>query len=239
MPEHRYQQYCALARALDLAGDRWTLLIVRELVLGPRRFTDLLEGLPGVSRNLLTERLRGLERDGVVERKELPAPAARLVYELTADGRELADAMIPLIRWGAKHLDARKADESFRPRWSAVGMAGLADRDAAKGIHETYQYVVGDTAFHFTVDDGSIEVHDGQADQAAVVVTTDEKTYADLASGKISTSSAVSRGALTFSGDAPAVDRLRRIFSRKQLLSQAQPAATGAGTAAAATETPR
>jgi DNA-binding HxlR family transcriptional regulator/putative sterol carrier protein len=225
MPEHSYQQYCALARALDVAGDRWTLLIVRELVPGPRRFTDLLEGLPGVSRNLLTERLRGLERDGIVVRKELPAPAARLVYELTPDGRNLADAIVPLIRWGAGRLGDRKADESFRPRWSAMGMAGLADREAAKGVDETYQYVVGDAAFYFTVEDGSIEVHDGHAEEPAVVVTTDEETYADLAAGKISTSSAVSRGALTFSGDAPAIDRLRRIFSRKQLLSQAQAAA--------------
>src|SRR5215211_1260050 len=115
MARHLYQQYCALARALDVAGERWTLLIVRELAPGPRRFTDLLDGLPGVSRNLLTQRLRGLERDGILARRELPAPAARLVYELTADGRDLADAIAPLIRWGAWHLGDRGSDESFRP----------------------------------------------------------------------------------------------------------------------------
>jgi DNA-binding HxlR family transcriptional regulator/putative sterol carrier protein len=219
MPEHRYRQYCALARALDVVGDRWTLLIVRELVPGPRRFTDLLDGLPGVSRNLLTERLRGLERDGIVARKELPAPAARLVYELTPDGRDLADAIVPLIRWGAGGLGDRKSDESFRPRWSAVGLASLADREAARGVNETYQYVVGDSAFHFTVDDGSIEVHDGQADEPTVLVTADEETYADLASGKITASSAISEGALSFSGDPQAVKRLRRIFSRKRMVS--------------------
>src|SRR5918911_3186065 len=126
MTDHRYQQYCALARALDVAGDRWTLLIVRELVPGARRFTDLLEGLPGISRNLLTERLRGLERDGVVARTELPPPAARQVYELTEDGRDLAAAMAPLIGWGARRLGDRETGESFRARWPAVGMAGLA-----------------------------------------------------------------------------------------------------------------
>jgi DNA-binding HxlR family transcriptional regulator/putative sterol carrier protein len=222
VPEHRYRQYCALARALDVVGDRWTLLIVRELVPGPRRFTDLLEGLPGVSRNLLTERLRGLERDGIVARKELPAPAARLVYELTADGRDLADAIVPLIRWGARRLGDRKSGESFRPRWSAVGMAGLADREAAKGVNETYEYLVGDSAFHFTVDDGSIEVHDGRAYDPTVVVTTDEETYADIAAGKITASSAVSAGTLAFSGDAEAVKRLRKIFSRSQMLADAK-----------------
>src|ERR671918_1537364 len=97
MPDHRYQQYCGAARALDVVGDRWTLLIVRELLLGARRFTDLIDGLPGISRNLLTERLRDLERDGVVTRQELPPPAARQVYDLTDDGRGLAAAIGPLI----------------------------------------------------------------------------------------------------------------------------------------------
>ncbi len=75
MPEHRYQQYCALARALDVAGDRWTLLIVRELTPGPRRFTDLIDGLPGIARNLLTERLRDLEREGIIARESPLLPA--------------------------------------------------------------------------------------------------------------------------------------------------------------------
>src|ERR687893_698193 len=180
MSEHRYQQYCALARALDVAGDRWTLLIVRELAPGPRRFTDLIAGLPGVSRKLLTERLRMLEHDGIVARTVLPPPAARRVYELTEDGRELATAMAPLIAWGARRLGDRQAGESFRARWPAVGMAGLAHREAAKGVSETYQYLVGASAFHFAVDDGSIEVHDGRAEDPSVVVTTDEETWADI-----------------------------------------------------------
>src|SRR3954447_3099565 len=130
MAEHRYQQYCGLARALDVAGDRWTLLIVRELMPGPRRFTDLIDGLPGISRNLLTERLRALERDGIIARQELPPPAARQVYELTDDGRDLADAVVPLIGWGARRLGEREPTESFRARWAAVGMAAFADREA-------------------------------------------------------------------------------------------------------------
>src|SRR3712207_5880092 len=122
MPEHRYDQYCGLARTLDVAGDRWTLLIVRELAPGPRRFSDLIEGLPGVSRPLLTERLRALEREGIVARRELPPPAARQVYELTDEGRDLAVAMAPMIAWGARRLGTRSRSESFRTRWAAVGM---------------------------------------------------------------------------------------------------------------------
>ena len=222
MARHRHQQYCALARTLDVAGDRWTLLIVRELAPGPRRFTDLLEGLPGVSRNLLTERLRALERAGIVARHELPPPAARRVYELTDDGRDLAVAMTPLIAWGARRLGERQPSETFRARWPAVAMVGLADREAARGVNETYEYLVGDSAFHFSVDDGSIELHDGRARDPAVTVTTDEETWADIASGKITASSAAVAGALTVAGDAEAAKRLRKIFAREPMLAQAQ-----------------
>src|ERR687895_1787656 len=182
MPQHRYSQYCALARALDVAGDRWTLLIVRELAPGPRRFTDLIDGLPGISRNLLAERLRALERDGIIARQELPPPAARQVYELTDDGRDLAVAMAPLIAWGARRIGDREPGETFRPRWPAVAMAGLADREAAHGVNETYQYLVGDSAFHFTVNDGSVELQDGRTQDPAVTVSTDDETWADIAS---------------------------------------------------------
>jgi DNA-binding HxlR family transcriptional regulator/putative sterol carrier protein len=222
MTRHHYQQYCALARTLDVAGDRWSLLIVRELTPGPRRFTDLLDGLPGVSRNLLTERLRALERDGIIARKELPPPAARQVYELTDDGRDLAVAMAPLIAWGARRIGDRKPGESFRARWPAVAMVGLADRQAARGVNETYEYLVGDSAFHFTVNDGSIELHDGRARDPAVTWTTDEETWADIASGKITATSAAAAGALMVAGDAQAAKRLRKIFARNPMLAQAQ-----------------
>jgi DNA-binding HxlR family transcriptional regulator/putative sterol carrier protein len=222
VPDHRYQQYCGAARALDVVGDRWTLLIVRELMPGPRRFTDLIDGLPGISRNLLTERLRTLERDGVIARHELPPPAARQVYELTEDGRDLAAAMVPLVAWGVRRLGARKPGESFRPHWGALAMATFADREAAKDVHETYQYVVGRAAFHFTVDDGSIELRDGRAQHPAATLTTDEETWADIASGKTTPSSAIATGALTLTGDPKAAKRLKKIFSRNRVLAQAE-----------------
>jgi DNA-binding HxlR family transcriptional regulator/putative sterol carrier protein len=230
MPEHRYQQYCGLARALDIVGDRWTLLIVRELVPGVRRFTDLIDGLPGISRKLLTERLRDLEREGVIARTSLPPPAARQVYELTDDGRDLADAMAPLIGWGGKRLGALRSGEAFRARWSAVGMASIADREAARGVNETYEYRIDDAVFHFTVDDGAIDVHDGSAPDPAVVVTTDDGTWADVVSGKTKTAAAIAEGRLTIAGDRQAAKRLRGIFSRKSTL---RPRGTRSGAARA------
>lgn len=228
MGEHRYRQYCALARALDVVGDRWSLLIVRELVPGPRRFTDLTDGLPGISRKLLTERLRDLERDGIVARRELPPPAARQVYELSDDGRDLADAVAPLIRWGAMRLGEREPGETFRSRWAAVAIASMADRDAVEEISETYQYLVGDSAFYFTVEDGSIELHDGRVGDPTVVVTTDEATWANIASGKTTASAAAATGALTVVGQRQAAKRLGRVFSRNTMLDRA--AATFNGT---------
>lgn len=220
MPDHRYHQYCALARALDVAGDRWTLLIVRELVPGPRRFTDLLDGLPGVSRNLLTERLRDLERDGIVTRQELPPPAARQVYGLTDDGRDLAAAVGPLIAWGARHMSDREATDSFHPRWAAVGMSILADRDAAGGVQEAYQFVIGRLAFHFVIDDGTIDLRDGWADNPAVTWITDEETWSRIVYGTLKPSAAVDSGALTVEGDSRAAKRLGRIFSRTRMLAR-------------------
>ena len=228
MTEHRYQQYCGLARVLDVVGDRWALLIVRELIPGPRRFTDLIDGLPGISRNLLTERLRALERDGIIGRQELPPPAARQVYELTGDGRDLADAIVPLVAWGAGRLGARTPTESFRPQWAALAMATFADRKSAKGVRETYQYLVGRAAFHYTVDDGSIELHDGRVQNPAATVTTDEQTWADIASGKITGSSAAATGALTLTGDPQAAARLKKILSRRRVLAQAEATIKGA-----------
>src|SRR5207237_3551290 len=144
----------------------------------------------------------------------------RQVYELTDDGRELATAMASLIAWGARRIGDRKPGESFRARWPAVAMAGLGDREAAKGVSETYQYLVGDSAFHFTVDDGSIELHDGRAEDPAVVLTTDEEIFAEIVSGKLTASSAVASGALTLDGGRQATKRLGKIFGHHQIFTQ-------------------
>jgi DNA-binding HxlR family transcriptional regulator/putative sterol carrier protein len=222
VPEHGYDQYCGAARALDVVGDRWVLLIVRELRFGPRRFTDLVDGLPGISRDLLTRRLRDLERAGVINRRELPPPAARRVYELSENGRDLADAMLPLVAWGVRRLGSRSPSESFRPHWAALAMAALPNHDAAAGVTETYQYVIGDWAFHLIVDHGEVELRDGRARQSAVCLTTDEDTWAEIASGTTGASSALESGRLAVVGDPEAASRLASIFGREAVLAQAK-----------------
>lgn len=115
-----YDQYCSAARALDLVGDRWTLLIVRELLAGPRRYTDLHADLPGVSTDVLASRLKDMERDGLTSRRRLPPPGAAYVYELTARGRELLPVLQALSRWGEAELGERRATDALRAHWFAL-----------------------------------------------------------------------------------------------------------------------
>ncbi len=123
---NRYPQSCALARATEVLGERWTLLIIRELLLGPKRFTDIKGRLGGVSTSVLTERLSRLEEAGVVRRSVLPPPAASTVYELTDSGRALEPAVHALVRWGARYLLPLRPDERMEPDWMRMVLAAYA-----------------------------------------------------------------------------------------------------------------
>ncbi|MBI5503685.1 MAG: helix-turn-helix transcriptional regulator [Deltaproteobacteria bacterium] len=124
----RYAQFCPLTRAVEILGERWTLLLLRELVAGPQRFSDLKDRLPGVSSSVLAGRLARLEEKGLIARRELPAPAASTVYELAEAGRALRPVMVELIRWGMRFLGAPCAEERFEPRWMLMGLQAFARR---------------------------------------------------------------------------------------------------------------
>jgi len=118
----RYEQYCPMAHALDLVGDRWALLVIRELMHGPKRYTDLVDHLPGIGTNILAVRLRDLERNGVVTRRTLPPPAASKVYELSEYGRELRPAMHELAMWGARSLGPPTDKDELFEGWLSNAM---------------------------------------------------------------------------------------------------------------------
>lgn len=122
-----YREFCSMAKALDVVGDRWALLIVRELLLGPRRYTDLLAGLPGIGTNVLSTRLRELEGAGVVERRRVPAPTPAVLYELTDEGRELRLVLDELARWGARRLTRPAAGDAVETRWFVLSLAANVD----------------------------------------------------------------------------------------------------------------
>jgi DNA-binding HxlR family transcriptional regulator len=201
-----YGQYCTVARALDVVGERWTLLLVRELSTGPKRFKDLLEGLPGIGTNLLAARLKTLEGQGIVRRATLPPPAGSNVYELTELGRSLEPVIVSLSRWGATLLDApREEEENLRAGWAAVAMRSAIGRGAAGGGSSTYEFRIDGEAFHVRVRDGEegdrVEVRQGSAPDPELVVEGDAESFLAVASGRLSPEEAVRSGALRAEGE--------------------------------------
>lgn len=213
MARRLYNQYCSLAYALDVVGERWTLLIVRELMLGPRRFADLLANLPGIGRNLLTTRLRDLEQQGLVRRSTLPPPAGSRVYELTPEGSSLGPAMLELSRWGVQRLAQPRPADTFRPAWAMFPLSYTADLDAASGIHETYQFHIDEEIFHLTVDHGEVHPHSGAASNPDAVFEMDGQTIFDLMSGSLAATDALAQGKVRFEGSPEALTHALAILA--------------------------
>ena len=213
MAPRSYGQFCTLARTLDVVGQRWTLLVLRDLMLGAKRFTDLLDGLPGIGRNLLTERLRQLESAGLITRDHLPAPAASRVYQLTDDGRALGPAMAALGRWGAERLDKPEPDLAFRPAWMVFPLAYMADPEAAGGVHEVYELRVDGETFHLRVSDGAIEPRAGAGSDPVLVMRLATATLRELFTWELAPADAISQGRIEVEGEPPALRRFMAIFA--------------------------
>jgi DNA-binding HxlR family transcriptional regulator len=197
-----YGQYCTVARALDLVGERWTLLLVRELSTGPKRFKDLLEGLPGIGTNLLANRLKTLEGEGIVRRATLPPPAGSNVYELTELGRSLEPVIVALSRWGTRLLDAPREDDERRAGWAAVAVRSTFKPKAAGDRPGTYEFRIDGEAFHLRIEDGrEAEIRQGSAPDPDLVVVGDAKTFLAVASGRLRPEEAVESEALWVEGE--------------------------------------
>jgi DNA-binding HxlR family transcriptional regulator len=200
-----YGQYCTVARALDVVGERWTLLLVRELSTGPKRFKDLLEGLPGIGTNLLAARLKTLEGEGIVRRATLPPPAGSNVYELTDLGGSLEPVIVALSRWGARLLDAPREEEDLRAGWAAVAMQSALGRGTADRSPGTYEFRIDGEAFHVRIRDSEeeerVEVKQGPASDPDLVVIGAAETFLAVVSGRRSPEEAVQSGALWVEGE--------------------------------------
>lgn len=211
MARRRYDQYCGLAGALDLVGERWTLLVVRELMIGPKRYTDLADSLPGIGTSLLASRLKGLEESGICRRTYLPPPAASTVYELTDVGADLGHALMPLIRWGLRHAVPERPgpDTRIGPEWPLLGLLYDVDEESWDDIDATYRIDVEGRSAHLQVSDGRASVLPGDDDRPAdATITLDAATVAAIGSGRISALDAASSGRIAFEGDQLAIERL-------------------------------
>jgi DNA-binding HxlR family transcriptional regulator len=209
----QFKQYCPLAHALGLVGERWAFLVVRELLHGPKRYTDLLEGLPGIGTNILAARLRGLEEAGVVRKRQLPPPAASKVYELTEYGAELEEVFYALARWGARSLGPPGPDEELYPEWGLNAFAALFSPEVATGLTETYVLNIGGDVFSVRLDNGHMHAEMEAAEDADLVVETDMDTFFRLVSGDVPPRSALKQGLVTIKGDRAVFERCFQVLT--------------------------
>ena len=203
-----------MAYALDIVGERWTLLIVRELLAGPRRFKDLLDGLPGISTNLLSNRLKGLEESGVLRRRTLPPPAASTVYELTPLGEALEEALIAVGRWGARVRPPPQEDELLPgPGAAVLAIKSVFRPEAALGLEESYELHIGDEVIQVRVKDDAVEAQQGPIEHPdATIHTTDMKSYLALLRQQTPPEEALSKGLVRIEGNAGALGRFLALF---------------------------
>jgi DNA-binding HxlR family transcriptional regulator len=211
----QYGQFCALARALDVIGDRWTLLMVRELSIRPCRYTDIRDGLPGIATNLLSERLKSLEASGIITSEIAPPPIASKLYRLSGRGEELI-AIISLIgRWGEPLMAQRHPDDEFRPRWIVPAARGiLADVNADDLESLNVVLEVDREPITISVDHGLIAVNLGDLPRPDLRITSDGRTAVDLVAGATSLDAAIAAGDAQATGNKTARARFRRLTGR-------------------------
>ena len=213
MEQRTYNQYCATARTLDLVGERWTLLLVRELLTGPKRFGDLQASLRGLGTGLLAARLKHLEREGLVHKITLPPPARTPAYALTEAGEELGPAILAIARWGLRWaMGERRPDETFHPGWTVLGLRACFDPEAAAGLRAVYEFRVDDEVFHARVEDGAVEVLHGPAQRPDATITISEEALVGLTGAGGTFTEAIRSGAASASGDREALRRLQGLF---------------------------
>ncbi len=207
-----YGDACGIARALDLVGERWALLVVRELLLGPKRFTDLRAGLPHLGQDVLAQRLRELEAAGVVQRRTLPPPAGARVYELTDSGRRLEPVLLALGRWGSQ--------APFPAEHTGLGIDALLvalktlfDPARVNGLRGSrYELDLAGQRFAIRVDEDALETVRGSAPEPAATITTDPATLQEILWHGRTLRDAVRSGEAQITGDRAAAEAFLRLF---------------------------
>jgi DNA-binding HxlR family transcriptional regulator len=209
--ERGYGQFCGFARALEIVGDRWALMIVRDLLVGPKRFSDLHTGLPKIPTNVLTARLKQLEAAGVAQRRALPRPPGGVAYELTPRGRALEDSVVAIGRWGAKLLDAPRDGEVVTVDSLAMALRTTFRPEAAGDMRARFEVHIGDIVLHAIVDGPAITVGRGPIDEPDLIVET-SPALKDLMSGEITPRQALASGEMRITGSRRLFDRFAQVF---------------------------
>lgn len=211
VPARVYGQYCGFARALELVGERWALLIVRDLLVGPKRFSDLQRGLPGIPSNILTARLKELEDAEIVQRRLLPRPSGAVVYDLTARGRELEAPVIALGRWGAKSLGEPRPGEVVTPDSFASALLTTFRSEHAGRSNTKYEVRMGDVVVHAHVRDGKVTVGVGPIEKPDLIIEGGP-AIKQLMARELPPEQALKTKVLSVKGDPKLLNRFVQIF---------------------------
>ncbi|WP_410615124.1 winged helix-turn-helix transcriptional regulator [Amycolatopsis sp. lyj-109] len=209
-----YGQFCGVARAMELVGERWALLIVRDLVLGSKRYTELQAGLPKIPPSILSARLNELEKSGVVRRRVRPDLDANVVYELTEYGSELEHVLLDLGLWGARSLNGRDPEDVFTLDAAILSLYTTFQSDAADGVQATFEIRYHDTmTLHAMVDDGALKVAEGRLPDADLVIRADRgRVLLDVIGGQTSAAEAVRTGRIAIDGRLADLELFARLF---------------------------
>jgi DNA-binding HxlR family transcriptional regulator len=208
----RYDDPCGIARALDRVGERWALLVVRELMLGPKRFTDLREGLPTASPNVLSQRLDELLETGVIERRQLEPPSRAWVYELTPWGRELEEVLLSLARWGSRATPVPRGDLSTDAL--LLALRTTLDPEEAQGAPLDVELRLAPDRYRIRLGDGRLSITRGPAESPDAVIDTDAGTLRRLVFGDLALADARQKGAIRIEGSQRGAARFLRSFRR-------------------------
>lgn len=211
MARRGYGQYCGLVRAAEIVGERWSLLIIRDLLVSARRYTDLRKGLPGIPTNILASRLKELEGAGVVHRRLLPRPNGSVVYELTDYGKELDEIVLALGRWGARSLAEPEPADIVTVDSMIMALRSTFRADAARGVRLGYELRFGDVIIHAVIDDGRLEVAEGGLPNADLVIESGPAIKA-LMAAELSPADALAGGSVRVVGEPELLTRFVEIF---------------------------
>jgi DNA-binding HxlR family transcriptional regulator/putative sterol carrier protein len=211
MKPRSYGKYCGLAHALDLVGERWALVLVSDLIRGPKRFSELQRGQPRIPSNVLSARLKELEDAGVVRRRVLPRPASGFGYELTEYGRELEDVVLRLGLWGAKSMPEARPDDVVTADTLLLALRSTFRPEAARGLRANYELRIGDIVVHARIDDGSLAVDEGPLPGADLVLETDLSLH-PLLTGELDPDLAIASGRVRVEGDGGLLARFAETF---------------------------
>jgi DNA-binding HxlR family transcriptional regulator len=207
MTNQHYGQFCGLARAAEIVGQRWTLLILRDLTVGAQRYTELVAGLPGIPTNTLASRLKELEEEGLVMRMAPSGAERAVVYGLTPRGEELTPALDALSRWGAGGMRTpREGEIVTTASITAALKVAAGDGVVPKDWNTTYTVRVGSIEAHVLMRDGTIIVGPGAAENADLVITAGPQLR-DLLAGELDAQTAIATGAVQLEGDASLFER--------------------------------